>query len=167
MRKITANSQSADGKTLGGKGRLTLKEIDKLQLYYGLAIRRNVGDVNMMKRDIKAILRHRLSTDENPNHSMCPTCPTSWCKYNRNPADYVYKNPLSKAVAVHIQPVFDRLSDSERLKHCVDGFTQSAAESFGNILWHLFQRAHLLVLYPSKLPQHLQSLPIMMEIAVC
>ena len=38
LRKITGNSKLADGKTLGGKGRLTLKEIDKLQLYYGLAI---------------------------------------------------------------------------------------------------------------------------------
>ena len=136
LRKITGNSKLVDGKTLGGKGRLTLKEIDKLQLYYGMAIRRNVGDIDLMKRDIKAILRHRLSTDKNPNHSMCPTGPTSWCKYNRNPTDYVHKNPLSKAVAVHIKPVFDRLSDSKLLKRCVDGFTQNAAESFNNILWH-------------------------------
>ena len=67
---------------------------------------------------------------------MCPTGQTSWCKYNRNPAEYVHKNPLPKAVAVHIKPVFDRLSDSELLKRCVDGFTQNAAESFNNILWH-------------------------------
>ena len=38
LRKITGNSKLVDGKTPGGKGRLTLKEIDKLQLYYGMAI---------------------------------------------------------------------------------------------------------------------------------
>jgi len=102
----------------------------------------------MMKRDIKTILQHRLSTDENPNNSMCPTGPTSWCKYNRNPTDYVHKTPLSKAVAVHIKPVFDRLRDVELLKHCADGFTQNAGESFNNIFWRFVQRVHLLVLYP-------------------
>jgi len=72
LKKVTGNKKLLDGKTLGGKGNLTLKEIDKLQVYYGLAVRRNVGNVAKMKQDISAILRHRLSTDENPNHSLCP-----------------------------------------------------------------------------------------------
>ena len=61
LKKLTGNKKLLDGKTLGGKGRLTLKEIDRLQIYYGLAIQRNVGDVSRMKQDITAILRHRRS----------------------------------------------------------------------------------------------------------
>lgn len=42
----------ADGKVLGGKGRLTDVEIDKLQNYYSLAIRRNAGDVEKMCKEV-------------------------------------------------------------------------------------------------------------------
>ena len=40
----------SDGKTVGGKGRLTGKVIDKMQNYYGKAIRGNKGDLNGMKK---------------------------------------------------------------------------------------------------------------------
>ena len=84
LRKLkitTGKTKLADGKTLGGKGRLTKKEIDKLQIYYGLAIRRNIGNLEGMKNDINAILRHRLSTDSYPNHSKCPKGEETWCKF--------------------------------------------------------------------------------------
>ena len=136
LKKMSGSTKLADGKTLGGKGRLTLKEIDKLQIYYGLAIRRNTGDLAKMKQDISAILRHCLSTNENPNHSLCPSGPDSWCGYNRDPEGYKHSNPLPKAVSVHIKPVFDRLSRQDLLNRCSDGFTQNAAESFNNVLWH-------------------------------
>ena len=68
-----------DGISLG-RGRLTLAEIDKLQIYYGLAIRRNIGNLQAMKMSIDAILRHRLSNDEIPNHNWCPKEEDSWCK---------------------------------------------------------------------------------------
>lgn len=35
-------SKLSDGKTMGGRGRLTNSGINEIQLYYGLAIRRNV-----------------------------------------------------------------------------------------------------------------------------
>ena len=136
LKHISGKNKLADGKTLGGKGRLTLKEIDRLQMFYGLAIRCNAGDVVKMKQDISAILRHILSTDDNPNHSLCPSGPDTWCKYNRDPTVYKHTNPMPKAVAVHIKPVFDRLSKDYLLERCVDGYTQNAAESFNNILWH-------------------------------
>ena len=43
-------------KTIGGKSRLTLKEIDKLQVYYGLAITRNIGNLGGMQTAIDAIV---------------------------------------------------------------------------------------------------------------
>ena len=133
--KLTTGKQKlSDGKTLGGNGRLTFKEIDRLQTYYGLAIRRNVGNLLGMKSSIAAILRHRLSTDAMPNHSECPKGPETWCKYNKDPENFKHKNPLPKAVAIHIKPVFDRLSNNKILERCLDGFNQNAAESYNGLL---------------------------------
>jgi hypothetical protein len=44
-----------DSKLLGGKGLLTNSEIDKLQNYYSLAVRRNVNKLAAMKRALWAI----------------------------------------------------------------------------------------------------------------
>ena len=147
-KKVTGNQKLQDGKTLGGKGRHTLKEINELQLYYGLAIQRNVGNVAMMKQDISAILRHWLSTDENPNHSLCPNGVDTWCKYKRNPLQYRHTNPLPKAVAVHIKPTFDCLSKDELLNRCADGYIQNAAENFNNLLWHFCQKNTVVGMVP-------------------
>lgn len=135
---IIGKTKLADGKTIGGKGRLTKKEIDKLQVYYGLAIRRNVGNVQMMKESIDAILRHRVSTSRIHNHTKCPTGKDSWCGFQRGGSvPYNHNNPLAKAVAIKIKPLFDRLSEKSLLERCADGHTQNAAESFNNVLWHL------------------------------
>jgi hypothetical protein len=56
-------SKLHDSKPLGGKGRLTQSEIEKLQIYYGLAIRRNVNNLEVMKR---AVFFHELLTNEKP-----------------------------------------------------------------------------------------------------
>jgi hypothetical protein len=45
-------------KPVGGKGHLTQSEIDKLQNYYGLAIRRNVNNLEVMKRTLWAVFFH-------------------------------------------------------------------------------------------------------------
>ena len=46
-----------------GKGRLTDSQIDKLQNYYGIAIRSNVGNLAGMKKAIHASLMHCASTE--------------------------------------------------------------------------------------------------------
>jgi hypothetical protein len=43
-----------DNKTVGGKGRPTQSQIHKLQNFYGLAIRRNVNNLEVMKRAVWA-----------------------------------------------------------------------------------------------------------------
>ncbi|GFU43574.1 uncharacterized protein TNCV_4006011 [Trichonephila clavipes] len=45
----------SDGKPLCGRNRLTEAEIDRLQAYYGLAIRRNLSSVKDMQQAIWAI----------------------------------------------------------------------------------------------------------------
>lgn len=68
--------------TLGGKkkGALPNEKINKLTKYFGYAIR-GAKDVQEMKRNIYATLRHCSSSDNMPQHSSCPVGSTSWCFY--------------------------------------------------------------------------------------
>lgn len=59
-------------KLLAVKGRLTDVEIDHLQRYYGMAIRKNLDSVESMSQAIWATYNHKLSTDEKPRHDDCP-----------------------------------------------------------------------------------------------
>jgi hypothetical protein len=74
----------SDGKGIGRRGRLTDAQFDLLQKYYGLAIRRNVGSLKEMKKTIWAIYFHKLSTDKNPRHELCPKGAESWCGYQKS-----------------------------------------------------------------------------------
>lgn len=67
LRRLKAKSKGVkldDGKNLGGKGRLTDGQIGKLQTYYGLAIRRNVEDIQKIKIEIWAAFYHKQSADD-------------------------------------------------------------------------------------------------------
>ncbi|GFX23734.1 uncharacterized protein TNCV_3596761 [Trichonephila clavipes] len=70
--KMSKGIKLSDGKNISGRGRLTLKEVDSIQHYYGLAIRKNLSFVEDMKRAIWAIYFHKLSTEDNPQHALCP-----------------------------------------------------------------------------------------------
>ncbi|GFX27317.1 uncharacterized protein TNCV_3341291 [Trichonephila clavipes] len=50
--KMSKGFKLSDGKNISGRGRLTLKEVDSIQHYYGLAIRKNLSSVEDMKRAI-------------------------------------------------------------------------------------------------------------------
>lgn len=54
-------------------GRLTDNASDKLQVYYGKAIRNNTHD--MMKNAVMAIWHHTQSTDDSPDHNLYPVPP--------------------------------------------------------------------------------------------
>ena len=68
-------------KGLGGRGRLTVNIIDKLQNYYGMAIRQNSGDLNAMKNATAASLFHVGSSATNDYHTHCPSGSDSWCLF--------------------------------------------------------------------------------------
>ncbi|GFY09731.1 uncharacterized protein TNCV_3696931 [Trichonephila clavipes] len=70
--KMSKGIKLSDGKNISGRGRLTLKEVDSIQHYYGLAIRKNLSSVEDVKRAIWAIYFHKLSTEDNPQHALCP-----------------------------------------------------------------------------------------------
>ena len=103
-----------DGGSVGGKGRLTKVAMNRLGTYYGYAIKRNLGNVAAMKRDILAVLYHscrpknvddamRKKSTKKPsdghvhNHDSCPKseaeqhqyCPVgehSWCRWQKDQA---------------------------------------------------------------------------------
>ena len=103
-------------KILGGKGKLSGKVIDDLSRYYGLAIRHNCDSVEKMKNAIWATYYHQQSTDDNPQHDMCPSGEHSWCPYQKSLARKGVENfkhnytPLPADVMKAIQPVYEDLS---------------------------------------------------------
>ncbi|GFW10328.1 uncharacterized protein TNCV_5096791 [Trichonephila clavipes] len=131
-------------KVLGGKGKLTDKFIDKLQNYYGIAIRSNVGCLKKMQSAVIAAFFHCCSSNQNSMHGQCPTGKDSWCKYKQALRDgkvYVGKTAgLSNYVIKVIKPTYLALRDKELLKKCLHGKTQNNNESFNNVLWSVLPK---------------------------
>ncbi|GFV33688.1 uncharacterized protein TNCV_4568031 [Trichonephila clavipes] len=84
LKLVYSKKKLSDGKTIGGKGRLTDSLIDKLAYYYGNAIRCNSTSVKEMRKAIWAVWGHSCSTDDEPMHWFCPTNPNTW--YLSHPA---------------------------------------------------------------------------------
>ena len=118
---------------------LTYSVIDKLQNYYGIAVRANANDLEVMKKAIRGTLFHVSSSDDNHNHSQCPTGDTSWCKYNRDHAtgESTHKHGPGLPVETRklILPLYADLSSDELLQRCLHGKTQNQNESFNSMIW--------------------------------
>ncbi|XP_028405772.1 uncharacterized protein LOC114528348 [Dendronephthya gigantea] len=132
----------SDGKSVGGKGRLTDKTIDKMQNYYGKAIRENKGNLQEMKRSIKAIQHHIIRDDSKPlqeQHHYCPRSRDTWCKYwkdiNEGTSTYSEDNRLPPVFMEELEPTFTRLSNYDLLLRCLKGMTQNQNESANGMLW--------------------------------
>ncbi len=103
----------SDSKKISGTGRLTKKVIDKLQNYYGMAIRSNVADLRGMMMAVQATLHHMTSTDDRPVHHMCPEGENSWCSYNKAKAGNKldeYKHgfdPIPQAIVQLLKPIYN------------------------------------------------------------
>ena len=129
----------SDGKPIGGKGRLTDKIIDSIQVYYGKAIRNNTESIEGMQNAVMAIWNHMRSTDEEPRHLLCPKGNKSWCGYQRDIVGgkntYQHDNPLPEAVADEIKGIFVALSEPSLLKACLHCGTQNQNESLNGLIW--------------------------------
>lgn len=141
LRKLKTNMGSVNlsaGKPLKGAGRLTDKVIDDLQGHYGKAIRDNPSNLDSMKRAVWANFFHRLATDSNPCHELCPAPPDTWCKYRQAKSDneaYRHNNSIPEPVMISIKPVYKAVADPNLLRKCLHGKTQNINESFNNVLW--------------------------------
>ena len=125
----------SDSKKISGTGRLTKKVIDKLQNYYGMAIRSNFGDLCGMMTAVQATLHHMTSTDDRLVHHKCPEGKNCWCSYNkakaRNELDE-YKHgfdAIPQAIVQLLKPIYNRLGGRLLLSKCLLGYTQNANES--------------------------------------
>ena len=145
----------SDGKSVGGRaGRLTRPTIDKLQNYYGKAIRRNVdrsakskteleSAIQNMQKDIKASLYHSVKLENNElRHQFCPKGKTSWCSYQKDKALGIvprFENSdhhLDKIFLDFSLPIYTRLSDPKLLRRCVPGYSQNVNESLNGLVWN-------------------------------
>ncbi|GFV66634.1 uncharacterized protein TNCV_2594551 [Trichonephila clavipes] len=70
-------------KNLSGKGKLTDSFIDRLQNYYGIAVRSNVGNLSGLQQNVIAALFHCSSSVEKLMHGQCPIGKDCWCYYQR------------------------------------------------------------------------------------
>ena len=129
-----------DNKGLGGKGRLTDAMIDKLQNYYGIAIRTNCKDIDSMKKAIYAAFCHCASSEKDNYHTHFPEGEESWCGVKRDKEngtkEYKHGAGLPKSIIGHVKPIFDRLSEPSLLQRCLDGKTQNQNESFNAMIWN-------------------------------
>ncbi|GFV43682.1 uncharacterized protein TNCV_880081 [Trichonephila clavipes] len=120
--RLRKRKKLSDGKTIGGKGRLTDVVINRLTTFYGNAIRGNPKNVHEMRR---AVWAH---TDEQPKHSFCPKGNNSGCKYNvcvqnNKVQGFKHKSNLPEAVSKAIKPIFKDLSHLKLLRRCLGGKT--------------------------------------------
>ena len=135
LRKLKKNI-----KGLGGKGKLTEALIDRLQNYYGIAIRSNIANLGRMKQSIHATLFHVASSDVNNWHQHCPEGKESWCSFKADRANgtktYKAGKGLPLAVLQHVKPIFKDLSEDSLLERCLHGKTQNHNESFNGMVWN-------------------------------
>lgn len=136
-----------DGKGIGGAGRLTKNRIDKLQVYFGKAIRQNTHSIMAMQNAVMAIWHHGKSTNENPDHELRPEGENSWCGFQRDIAkgtsDYVHRESTPEAVANATLPTFEALSEENLLSKCMHGGTQNQNETINGMIWqHATKETH-------------------------
>lgn len=157
LRKLKKTS-----KGLGGKGKLTDRFIDKLQNYYGIAIRSNTGDISKMQSAVIAAFYHSCSSSQYPMHGQCPPGADSWCKYQHAKAlgeTFVEKSPgLPQNIMKIIKPVFLQLCDKKLLMKCLHGKTQNANECFNGVLWNFIPKQSFVELQTLQLGSYIAVL---------
>ena len=127
-------------KGMGGKGKLTDRMIDKLQNYYGIAIRSNAGNLSQMKKAIYASLMHCASSKDHNLHCYlyfyCPEGADSWCRDIAN-GTKLFKPGIGLPVEIiaELKPIYLRLSEDALLTRCLDGKTQNQNEALNGTIW--------------------------------
>ena len=118
--------------------RLNEKSTNKLQNYFGVAIRQNSHNL-VMKKAIGAVVYHcSEAANVEARHMLCSKKPNTGCKYQAakiHGTVYTGKPGLPKIVCEAIMPTFQELSDDTLLKRCLHGFKQNNNESINGIIW--------------------------------
>ncbi|KAG8255287.1 hypothetical protein J6590_108642 [Homalodisca vitripennis] len=91
-----------------------------------------------MRKAVWAIYFHLLSTDNSPQHELCPKGESSWCKYQKclfSGDEYTHKNAVPEPIMLEIKHIFKDLSNTNLLQKCLYGCTQNPNESLNNVIW--------------------------------
>ena len=70
--KSTYVEKVADGKLIGGQGRLTGKMIDTMQNYYSVAIHQSKNNLAGMQNDVFTGIYDLASSNDTPQQHLCP-----------------------------------------------------------------------------------------------
>ncbi|GFX74941.1 uncharacterized protein LOC101238613 [Trichonephila clavipes] len=114
-------------KCLGEKSKLAYKLIHKIQNYYGIAIRSNVGNLQKMMSSVIAAFSQCVSRKNNLLHELCPEGSESWCRYQRAEAS---ESPLKEKLGLprkiinQIKPSYMKLCNKTLLEKCLHGKTK-------------------------------------------
>ena len=132
------------GKVTKAKSRLTDSVIDRLQNYFGIALRNNVGDVKKIQDAILASMFHVASSETDNFHTYCPKTSHSWCQYQRDVINetnlYTPGAGISTDVITAIKPIYSDLTKCDILEKCLHGLTQNPNESFNSTIWERAQK---------------------------
>jgi len=135
LRKL---KKSGKGKE-GGKYLKCLTDsiIDKLQNYFGIALRSNTGGtVKQMADAIWGSFLHVASNEQRILHDLCSD---TWCQYLcdiKNKTNlYKHGKGLPKEIIGLVKPIYNELTKAEKLEKCLHGLTQNQNESFNNLIW--------------------------------
>ena len=122
LRKLKASYKGTKDEKAMGK--LT-QQINKLQNYYGIAVRQYTGrSVYKLKTSIDAVVCHSSEADsDEQQHEMYPRDPNMRCTFHADVANKTsfYKKSgslLPKAVKKIIKSIFMNSSDNEQLEKC-------------------------------------------------
>ncbi|CAB3985428.1 Hypothetical predicted protein [Paramuricea clavata] len=139
--------------------------MDKLQTYYGNAIRANVkpgklsaeeqkSQIAVMQKAIMAVLYNTCElSDETERHKYCPEGADSWCSYKRQGTLKRKDHHLDAVFLDFLLPEITRLSDYSLLLRCLSGYSQNANESLNGLVWN-------------RAPKHRSKGPKVVEMAV-
>ena len=130
----------SDGKSISGRGRLTDSAVNKLQNYFGIAIRTNLSSVYAMKKCIYASLFHNSMLEEKKRHQFCPPVKESWCSWQKEKAEkgvteYKPKLNLPEAIFAVLLPIYKDLTKDSLLEKCLHGKTQNSNEALHGLIW--------------------------------
>lgn len=131
---LTSTKTESKRKSEPKKLQLTNKLMQDLSLY-GLAIRRHMDSVENIENEIWTTFFHKISTDEEPQHSYCPAGANSWCKWRQHEVAGVlhnFKHPplLDDDVQEVLNPIYEELTADELLERCLGNNTQNNNESY-------------------------------------
>lgn len=118
--------------TLKGVHGLQKSFLISLQVYLGLAIKRNSNDLQGMLDAGWATFYHFCSEEGNQQHDLCPE--NSWCTFKIT-GSYRPKNKYLPKLMPHLKPIYAELLKESELRRCLPGLTTNANESFNAQIW--------------------------------